>query len=163
MGDVMLDPNLDLSMPALMRACEGNIHKLPDFVVHDDETWPQYNRVMVDKKNRLHIRRSTFLHVVAGEMPVRAGIWIHDTAQLFHLQLEPHHIQGASDAAPVDSHEQSRRLVLMDEAGRTPEDEGYGDALPDSDGIGDVGDGDAAAPPAGPRRGVRSTVFSPDD
>jgi hypothetical protein len=97
MTDPNLDPVLDLSIATLAKACKGDVSKLPSFVVHDDEAWPWFNKVR-PAKGKIHIRRSTFNRVVVGQVPVRPGIWLRVDAQEFFIDLQPHHLGGATPA-----------------------------------------------------------------
>lgn len=92
----MTDPDLDLSIPSLMRACRGNVAMLPSFMVHDNDVWPS-QAVRTDSQGRIHMRRSTFLRAVVGDLPIVEGIWHRIDCQEFHLDLKPHHLQGSSD------------------------------------------------------------------
>lgn len=123
------DPDLDLSISALMRACRGNVAMLPSFMVHDDPVWPRSGVVRTDNRGRIHMRRSTFNRIVAGKLPIRAGIWHRIDCQEFHLDLEPHHLQGGSDTAGGNRRAAARTVTRADDRARLPGDEGYGDAL----------------------------------
>ena len=150
---------LDLSIETLMRACKGNVKNLPSFMVHDNAVWPQERRVQLDSKNRIHLRRATFLAAVSSKLPVRAGIWHRIDCQEFHLDLQPHHLQGSSDAQATQDHKHSRVIVKADEFGRTQEDEGYGETVSKSPRL-TRSDVDAAISEAGGAlRGVGSQLF----
>jgi hypothetical protein len=49
----MSDPDLDLSIPSLMKACKGNVAMLPSFMVHDDNVWPRSGVVRTDSQGRI--------------------------------------------------------------------------------------------------------------
>jgi hypothetical protein len=156
--------NLDLSIATLARACKGNVKLLPSFMVHSDSAWPSYRRAQLDSRNRIHMRRSTFLQVVCSAMPVRPGIWHGIDVQEFYLDLQPHHLDGSADMADRAGYKHSRLITRTDEFGRNPWDFDYGKGL----------SGPSAARPDsslasvelatdGPRRAVRSTVFDGAD
>lgn len=154
----MTDADIDLSIPALARLCKGNPANLPVFVLHDDDTWPRYDLVMPDDRGRVHMRRSMFNRVVAGQVPVRPGLWVRATAQEFHIDLQPHHLQGDGTQAGR-AYDAAAHITKMDSAGRTPGMGGdYGQA-----GLWDSR-GDAAARDArriaalGTGRSIRSSV-----
>ncbi len=118
--------NLDLRIETLARACKGNVKALPSFMVHDNSKWP-WNKAQLDSKNRIHLRRSTFLAVVAAELPVRAGLWLGKDVQEFFLDLKPHHLQGSEDAPDPAGYKHSREITKTDAQGRNPGDDGYGE------------------------------------
>ena len=136
-----MKPNLDLSMESLIKACKGNVKALPSFMVHDNAAWPWVGSVKLDSKNRIHMRRSTFLRTVSEDLPVRAGIWHGIDVQEFHLELEAHHLGGGVDQQKEVGHKQSRALVMADKHGRPLGDIDHGDAA----GYGLLGMGEFAA------------------
>lgn len=125
----MIDPDLDLSIPSLMAACKGNVAMLPSFMVHDDEVWPRSGVVRTDNKGRVHMRRSTFLRTVAGQIPIREGIWHRIDVQEFHIDLKPHHLQGSADQAGGSNRIAARAVAKIDGAGRAQGDDDYGEAV----------------------------------
>jgi hypothetical protein len=156
--------NLDLSIATLARACKGNVKLLPTFMVHSDAAWPSYRRAQLDSRNRIHMRRSTFLQVVSSALPVRAGLWHGIDVQEFHLDLQPHHLDGSADMADRQGYKHSRLITRTDDFGRNPWDFDYGKAA--------SGPGAARKDPSlaavklatdGPVRGVRSSVFDVSD
>lgn len=156
--------NLDLSISTLARACKGNVKLLPTFMVHSDSAWPSYRRAQLDSRNRIHMRRSTFLQVVSSNLPVRAGLWHGIDVQEFHLDLQPHHLDGSADMADREGYKHSRLITKTDAFGRNPWDFDYGATV--------SGPGAARKDPAlvasklatdGPLRGVRSSVFDVPD
>lgn len=118
--------NLDLRIETLARACKGNVKALPSFMVHNNNRWP-HNRAQLDSKNRIHLRRSVFLAVVASQLPVRAGLWLGKDVQEFFLDLQPHHLQGSEDMQDPAGYKHSREITKTDHAGRNPGDDGYGE------------------------------------
>lgn len=122
----MFDPDLDLSIPTLMRACKGNVAMLPSFMVHDDAVWPRAGVVRTDSKGRIHMRRSTFIRAVVGELPIRPGLWHRIDMQEFHIDLKPHHLQGSADQDGGNKRSAARSVAKADWAGRVNGDEGYG-------------------------------------
>lgn len=159
MTDPLIDPALDLSIQTLMKACKGNVKMLPSFVVHDDAVWPVAKRVQLDKKNRIHLRRSTFYRCVSSQVPVRPGLWLRSDAQEYFIDLKPHHLQGSEDMKPESGHEHSREIVKADKQGRTELDEDYGEPVSRPAGIETKPLGTHAELAAHYRgRGVRSTV-----
>lgn len=118
--------NLNLDIPTLMRACKGNVENLPTFMVHNDEVWPAWRKTMLDTKNRIHIRRTTFMQTVARSLPVRPGLWLRIDTQQFHIDLQPHHLQGTTGMQKVEGHKHSRELVQADEDGQVPGEWEYG-------------------------------------
>jgi hypothetical protein len=152
--------NLDLRISTLARACKGNVEGLPSFMVHDDPLWPTFSRVQLDSRNRIHIRRTTFLQVVCTQVPVREGIWHGMGVQEFHIDLKPHHLQGSQDAPDPQGYKHSREITKTDAEGRNPGDPDYGYPTRRVD----PGEQEPALAlgelaPDGPRRAVRSTVF----
>jgi len=163
MTDSNLDPVLDLSPATLLAACKGDVSKLPSFVVHDDEAWPWFNTVR-PAKGKLHMRRTTFNRVVAPQVPVKPGLWIRHDAQEFFIDLDTHHLQGSSDAALKDpgakNHDTARKVAVADEAGRLPDEEGYGTASVGRSSRGPVDPEDLERIARDPeRRAVRSSAF----
>ena len=125
---------IDLSMETLMTACRGDVSALPSFMVHDNALWPDPNRIQLDNKNRIHCRRSTFLQTIAAKVPIREGLWHGLGVQEFHIDLQPHHMQGGEGAKGPEGHKHSRKIVKVDEYGRSPGDEDYGEvAVPGLD------------------------------
>lgn len=162
--DAHLDPHLDLRPETLARACKGNAKLLPRFVVHDDDAWPWFNKVR-PAKGAIHIRRSTFNRVVVPQVPVRPGLWLRADAQEFHIDLQPHHLQGGHDAqVEGKNHHQARVVTMADEAGRLPDEEGYGAGALEQRDSRKVERDDLDRIAADPsRRGVRSSVLSGRD
>lgn len=160
MGGDMTDPDLDLSIPSLMRACQGNVAKLPSFMVHDDAVWPRAGAVRTDSKGRVHMRRSTFNNVVAGKLPIRAGLWHRIDVQEFHIDLQPHHLQGSIDQQGGNRRTAARTVARADWAGRVPGDEDYGIAPSGDYGTQDVARDVAEAKVRGTSRRIRSTVLA---
>jgi hypothetical protein len=160
MSDPNLDPQLDLSIESLARACKGDVSKLPSFVVHDDAAWPWYNKVR-PAKGKIHIRRSTFNRVVVGQVPVRAGLWIRTDAQEFFIDLQPHHLQGSTPAGEHKADARAaRQVVKADAAGRLPDEDGYGTEIVERSERRKVERGDLERIAADPERGsVRSSVL----
>jgi hypothetical protein len=156
----MIDPDLDLSIPSLMRACKGNVAMLPSFMVHDDHVWPRSGVVRTDSRGRIHMRRSTFLRTVAGKLPIREGIWHRMDCQEFHLDLKPHHLQGSEDQAGGNRREAARGMVKADRFGRVQGDEGYGDDLSGDHRLQDVARDVAEAKARGTSGSVGSTVLA---
>lgn len=160
MGADMTEPDLDLSIPSLMRACKGNVAMLPSFMVHDDAVWPRSSVVRIDSKGRVHMRRSTFNRTVAGKLPIREGIWHRIDVQEFHLDLKPHHLQGSSDQEGGSKRAAARAVANADWAGRIQGDEGYGIAPSGDHRQQDVARDVAEAKARGTSGSVRSTVFA---
>jgi len=158
----MTDPVLDLSIPSLVRACKGNVAMLPSFMVHNDAVWPRAWVVRTDSKGRIHMRRSAFLHAVVGKLPIREGIWHRSDVQEFHLDLQPHHLQGASDQEGGNRRSAARAVVKADWAGRIQGDGFYGVAPPRDHRPQDVARDVAEAKARGTSGSVRSTVFARD-
>lgn len=155
------DINLDLSISTLAKACRGNVKNLPSFMVHNDAVWPSYQRAQLDNKNRIHMRRSTFLQVVSSALPVRAGIWHGVDVQEFFLDLQPHHLDGSADMADRQGYTHSRLITKTDAWGRNPGDIDYGVAPSRFDPAGAKLDMAPGKPKTRrPGRGVRSSVFS---
>jgi hypothetical protein len=156
--------NLDLSIATLSKACKGNVKLLPSFMVHQDAAWPSYRRAQLDNRNRIHMRRSTFLQVVASALPVRAGLWHGLDVQEFHLDLQPHHLDGSADMADRQGYKHSRLITKTDAWGRNPWDPDY-DLAPSK--LDTAGPKPALDPSQyatrGPRRGVRSRLFDGAD
>lgn len=152
---------VDLSIPTLMAACRGNVAALPSFMVHDNDVWPT-ERVQLDTKNRIHLRRAVFLRSVVPQVPVRAGIWHRIDVQEFHVDLKAHHLQGSEGMGKPDGYRHSSVIVLEDEAGRVPGDEDYGDPISKNNGV-SKSDLDAARIEAGGQlRGIRSAALGAD-
>jgi len=162
MGDGMTDPELDLSIQSLMRACKGNVVMLPSFMVHDDNVWSRSGVVRTDSKGRIHMRRSTFNHAVAGKLPIREGIWHRIDCQEFHLDLKPHHLQGSENQQGGNRLKAARSVAKADRFGRVQGDEGYGDDLSGDHRQQDVARDVAELEARGQRRGIGSTVLGRD-
>lgn len=158
----MTDPELDLSIPSLMRACKGNVAMLPSFMVHDDDVWPRSGVVRTDSKGRVHMRRSTFNRTVAGKLPIREGIWHRIDCQEFHLDLKPHHLQGSEDQQGGNRLKAARGVVKADRFGRVQGDDGYGNDLSGDHRQQDVARDAAEAKARGWSGSVGSTVFGRD-
>lgn len=156
----MIDPDLDLSIKSLMSACKGNVAALPSFMVHDDEVWPRSGIVRVDSKGRVHMRRSTFNRVVAGELPIRAGLWHRIDMQEFHIDLEPHHLQGSADQAGGNQRIAARAVARADWTGRVQGDDDYGQAPSRDHGKQDIARDVAEAKARGTSRSIGSTVLA---
>lgn len=154
-----MDPTIDLSMASLMRACKGNVATLPSFMVHDDPAWPRGNVVQADSKGRIHMRRSTFLRVVAGKLPIRAGLWHRIDCQEFHLDLQPHHLQGSEDQRGGNRKQAARAMAVVDAFGRAQGDQDYGVTPPRHNRQQDVARDVADAKARGTSRSIRSTVL----
>ena len=149
---------VDLSIPTLMAACKGNVNALPTFMVHDNDVWPT-ERVQLDTKNRIHLRRAVFLRSVVPQVPVKAGIWHRIDVQEFRIDLKPHHLQGSDGMDKPKGYRHSQAITLADEAGRVPGDEGYGDPISKNNGV-SKSDLDAARIEAGGQlRGIGSTAL----
>lgn len=161
MSDPNLDPKLDLSIATLSSICRGDVSRLPSFVVHDDDAWPWYANVR-PAKGKIHIRRSTFLRVVAPQVPVRAGLWLRVDAQEFFIDLQPHHLQGSQPAGEHKADPRAARAVAMaDAAGRLPDEEDYGAEIVERSERRKVERGDLERVATDPERGsVRSSVLS---
>ena len=158
-----MQPNLDLSMKSIIAACKGNVKALPSFMVHDNAAWPWPENVRLDSKNRIHMRRATFLRTVAADLPVREGIWHGIDVQEFHLELEAHHLGGGDDQQKEVGHKHSRVLVMADKYGRPAGDIDHGDAALEPGGISQSELDDSRNEIDGPARGVDSAVFAPGD
>lgn len=163
----MIDPIIDLTPATLAKACKGDVRKLPSFVVHDDEAWPWHAKIR-PAKGKLHMRRSTFLRVVAPQVPVKPGLWVRADAQEFFIDLQPHHLQGSGDAAmlppDVKNHEQARIVAKADSVGRMPDEDGYGTQAMERSKGGAVERGDLEQVARDPeKRGVSSTFLSRGD
>ena len=158
----MKDPDLDLSIPTLMKACKGNVKNLPSFMVHDDNVWPRYANVRTDNKGRIHMRRSTFLRVVAGKLPLREGIWHRIDVQEFYIDLKPHHLQGSGGLAEDAKRQVARVVSLVDDGGRSQGDEDYGDAPLRTFGTQDIERDRAEAKAVGASGIVGSSVLTSD-
>jgi hypothetical protein len=156
--------NLDLSIATLAKACKGNVKNLPSFMVHQDAAWPSYRRAQLDSRNRIHMRRSTFLQVVASALPVRPGLWHGIDVQEFHLDLQPHHLDGSADMADRKGYRHSRLITKTDAWGRNPWDPDY-DFDPSKLNTARPQPALGQTQLAGkrPRRGVRSTLFDGAD
>lgn len=119
MRDPNIDPVLELDPHVLGAACKGDVTKLPKFVVHDNEAWPWGAKVHQDNKNRVHMKRSTFLRVVCPQLPVKPGVWIRADAQEFSIDLQPHHIGGSAETVS-DVRQVARVATKADSSGRLP-------------------------------------------
>lgn len=158
----MTEPQLDLSITSLMRACKGNVSMLPSFMVHDDSVWPRSGIVRTDNRGRIHMRRSTFNRAVVGELPIKEGIWHRIDVQEFHLDLKPHHLQGSVDQEGGNKRLAARSVVKADKAGRVQGDTGYGDDLSGHHGAQDIARDVAEAKARGTSRSIGSNVFTRD-
>ena len=158
-----MQPNLDLSMDTIIKACKGNIKALPSFMVHDNAAWPWPDKTRLDSKNRIHMRRTTFLRTVAADMPTKPGIWHRVDVQEFHLDLLPHHLGGGEDQAKAVGHKQSRVIVLADKYGRPMGDQDHGDAALKPSGVTQSDLDLARDATGGAPRGVTSTVIDRGD
>lgn len=155
----MIEPELDLSMESLMKACKGNVDMLPSFMVHNDDVWPRSGVVRVDNLGRIHMRRTTFIRTIAGNLPIREGIWHRIDLQEFKLDLKPHHLQGSSDQSGGSKRKAARGIVMADAAGRIKGDYGYGENTGRDHRQQDVARDVADLKARGQSRGVSSTVF----
>lgn len=88
-----LEIEIDLSPATIMRAARGNPANLPTFMVHDNHAWPA-GVVRTDTKNRIHMRRSSFLNVVVPAVPVRPGLWHRVDMQEYHIDLRADQLGG---------------------------------------------------------------------
>lgn len=166
-GDPNLDPVIDLSIDTLRRACRGDPARLPSFIVHDDAAWPWHAKVR-PAKGKVHIRRSTFNRVVAGQVPLRPGLWVRDDAQEFHIDLKVHDLQGTTDEAMRDAKANplgaARAVSAADSAGRLPDEEDYGAEIVERSESRQVERADLERVAADPERGgVRSSLLSRGD
>lgn len=152
------DAELDLSIETLARICKGNVSMLPSFMVHNNDVWPT-GRVALDNKNRIHMRRASFLRTVAAELPVREGLWHRADVQEFHLDLQPHHLQGSQDMKQAEGHKHSRQIVKLDRWGRPQGDRDYGLAPSRDHGQQDIAADVERAKANGTSRSIGSTVF----
>lgn len=155
---MMQDAELDLSIETLTKACKGNVALLPSFMVHNNAVWPT-GRVALDTKNRIHMRRASFLRNVAAKLPVKEGIWHRIDVQEFHLDLQPHHLQGSQDMAPAEGHKHSRDIVLLDKWGRPQWDRDYGITPARNNRAADIAADVRNAKAAGTSRSVRANIF----
>lgn len=157
----MQDAVLDLSRATLIKACKGDVTRLPSFIVYDEDQWPWFNQVR-PAKGKLHIRRSTFLRVVAPQVPVREGLWTGPHTQEFFIDLKAHQLGGSTDAKPANkNHELARKIAVADEAGRLPDEADYGTPVVERSSVRqeqlrDLADIEAR----GEKRGVSSAVFA---
>lgn len=162
MTDRNVEPVLDLSQDTLLKACKGDVRKLPSFIVHNDEAWPWVTKVR-PAKGKIHVRRTTFLNVIVPQVPVRPGLWVRADAQEFHIDLEPHHLSGSSDAAAkpdTKNHDVARKLAVADEAGRLPDEEDYGEGIVERSSSREIDRDDLERIARDPERGtVRGSVF----
>ena len=152
---------LDLSIPTLMAACKGNVKALPSFMVHDNELWVT-QAVQLDNKNRIHMRRAVFLRSVVQEVPVRAGLWHGPGVQEFHIDLQPHHLQGSGEMEGHKGHQHSRVITRTDSAGRNPGDEDYGDPVSEANRVTQSDINAARIEAGGQLRGIGSTALGTD-
>lgn len=164
MTDHNIDPVLDLSPATLLRACKGDVRKLPVFRVHDNDAWP-WARSVRPAKGQLHIRRSTFERVIhAAGLPVRPGLWVKPSVQEFFIDLKPHHLGGSEDPVRLPdatNHDTARLIAKADEAGRLPDEADYGEGIVERAAGGPVEREDLDRVAADrERRGVSSSVFS---
>ena len=164
MTDRNVEPVLDLSRETLLRACKGDVKKLPTFVVHDDDAWPWATKVR-PAKGAIHVRRSTFNNVIAPQVPVKPGLFVRMDAQEYLIDLKPHHLQGSEDQAQHDpkgnNHDAARKLAVADEVGRLPDEEDYGTKVVERSPWGKAQRDDLERIARDPNRnGVRSSLFS---
>ncbi len=155
----MIDAALDLSIPTLMRACQGNVKKLPSFMVHDDNVWPRSNVVRTDSRGRIHMRRSAFMRTVHSELPIRPGLWHRIDLQEFHIDLKPHHLQGSTDNSGGNQVSAARNVALVDSAGRAIGDDDYGNTPRRDHRAEDIAADVRAAKEAGTSGSVRSSTL----
>lgn len=158
----MNDADLDLSIPTLMAACKGNVAMLPSFMVHDDYVWPRGNVVQTDSKGRIHLRRSTFLRVVRNQLPIREGVWHRVDMQEFHIDLQPHHLQGSQDQQGGNQRQAARSVAKVDRWGRSQGDDDYGQTPARDNRQPDIAADVRAAKAAGTSRSIGSTVLGGD-
>jgi hypothetical protein len=154
---------MDLSMETLMRACKGDVSKLPSFIVHDDVAWPWHTKIR-PAKGKLHMRRSTFNNVVVAELPVKPGLWVRPDAQEFFLDLKPHHLQGSEDSSTYkpgeNNHQTARDMAVADAAGRLPDEDDYGTEIVERSKGRAIDPEDLERIARDPeKRGVRSSTF----
>lgn len=123
---VKATPNIDLDIDLVRNLCRGNPANLPSFMVHDDDAWP-WGVVRIDRKRRIHLRRTDFLEVVAPAIPVKPGLFLRVDCQVFTIDLAPHHLDGDTMSDHVAPFAGARKLVQADAAARIPGEEGYGE------------------------------------
>ena len=164
MTDKNIEPEIDLSIKSLAKACRGNVKNLPTFMVHDNNLWPKYRQILPDSLNRIHIRRSTFNNVVATALPVRAGLWLALGVQQFFIDLKPHHLGGSRDMIRDDNMLPAHVVAKTDDAGRSPEDFDYGNSVSEPTGQSVQHDTDAIQSKTGDKaRGVEITTLTHGD
>lgn len=157
----MQEPELDLSISSLMKACKGNVAMLPSFMVHDDHAWPKHKAVLTDSRGRVHLRRSTFNRVVSGQLPLREGVWHRVDVQEFHIDLKPHHLQGSEDQQGGNNRLAARGIAKIDKHGRHQGQDEYGEDLPRDNRQPDIARDVAEAKRAGSSRRIGSNVLGP--
>jgi len=120
------EPNIDLSPELVRTLCKGDVKQLPRLCVHDNEVWPA-SVMRIDTKNRIHMCRLDFEHVVAPSIPVREGLWLRVDMQEFFIDLRPDQLGGDADQHSPTTAAERRALVMADDAARIPAEEDYGD------------------------------------
>lgn len=120
----MTDPFLNLTPEDLGRMCKGNVKMLPTFAVHETG-WP-HGVSRPDKHNRIHISGPAFQRSVVGNWPMRAGLWLNMGLREYHIDLEPHHLQGGADQqVEIKGNATARAVTGTDAGGRQPDEEDY--------------------------------------
>jgi hypothetical protein len=138
---MLLIPQVLTNAKDMAELCQGDVSKLPSFMVHDNAVW-RSGVVQPDSKGRVHLARSTFDQQVVGHLPLRAGVWHGPDVQEFHIDLQPHHLQGGKDTkSDVAKVAPARHVAKTDEAHRRQDEVDYGADL----GFGRVSAEDAAA------------------
>lgn len=155
---------IDLSPQSLRKLCKGNVKNLPTFMVHDNDVWPYPEVVRIDSKNRIHLRRATFLAVVVGQVPVSAGIWHRIDVQEFSINLQPHHLNGGSEETDAQDYKHTRSIVSKSTDGTMEGDQDYDDHISDAkrQPRNNVGSGEIAKARRD-GRSLGSSVFSNSD
>lgn len=160
MTDRNVEPVIDLSKETLLKACQGDVRKLPKFMVHDNSAWPWMTKIR-PAKGAIHMRRSTFNNVVAPQIPVKEGLWKGPTVQEFTIDLTAEQLGGSEKQGEATNHEAARALAAADEAGRLPDEADYGAEIVERPKSRPVDPDDLERIAADPeRRGVSSGVFS---
>jgi ribosomal protein S27AE len=101
--------HIDLSPELIRRIARGNPANLPRFMVHDDTVWP-WGVVRLDTLQRIHLRRTDFLSVVAPQIPTRAGVWHRVDLQEFVADLSPDQLGGDGTQAK-GAHSEYRQIT----------------------------------------------------